>query len=73
MSDPGRARARRAGRRGPAAPVLLRSRLLALAGGLLALGLEPSTGADTLASRSSDAFKATDDLHRASATTPSSC
>jgi hydrophobe/amphiphile efflux-3 (HAE3) family protein len=38
--------------------------VLALGGGLLALGLEPSTGADTLASRSSPAFKATDALHR---------
>jgi uncharacterized protein len=45
-------------------PVLLAVALLALAGGLLALRLEPSTGTDTLASRSSAAFKATDDLHR---------
>lgn len=44
-------------------PVLAAVALLALAGGLLALRLEPSTGADTLASRSSDAFKATDALH----------
>jgi hydrophobe/amphiphile efflux-3 (HAE3) family protein len=45
-------------------PVLLTVALLAVAGGLLALQLEPSTGAETLASRSSDAFKATDELHR---------
>jgi hydrophobe/amphiphile efflux-3 (HAE3) family protein len=44
-------------------PVLLAVALLALAGGLLALRLEPSTGIETLASRSSDAFKATEDLH----------
>jgi uncharacterized protein len=45
-------------------PVLLTVALLALAGGLLALRLEPSTGVETLAGRSSDAFGATDDLHR---------
>ena len=45
-------------------PVLLSVALLAVAGGLLALRLEPSTGAETLASRSSDAFKATDELHK---------
>jgi hydrophobe/amphiphile efflux-3 (HAE3) family protein len=45
-------------------PVLLTVALLAIAGGLLALRLEPSTGAETLASRSSDAFKATDELHK---------
>ena len=44
-------------------PVLLAVALLALGGGLLALRLEPSTGADTLASRSSSAFQATDALH----------
>jgi uncharacterized protein len=44
-------------------PVLLCVALLAVAGGLLALRLEPSTGAETLASRSSDAFQATDELH----------
>jgi hydrophobe/amphiphile efflux-3 (HAE3) family protein len=44
-------------------PVLLAVFALALGGGLLALTLEPSTGADTLASRSSDAFRATDELH----------
>jgi uncharacterized protein len=44
--------------------VLLVVGALALGGGLLALGLEPSTGADTLASRSSPAFQATDALHR---------
>ena len=44
--------------------VLLAVAALAVGGGLLALGLEPSTGADTLASRSSDAFRATDDLHQ---------
>lgn len=44
--------------------VLIAVALLAAGGGVLALGLEPSTGADTLASRSSDAFRATDDLHR---------
>ncbi|HZV73245.1 MAG TPA: MMPL family transporter [Conexibacter sp.] len=45
-------------------PVLLAVAALALGGGLLALRLEPSTGADTLASRSSDAFRTTDELHR---------
>jgi hydrophobe/amphiphile efflux-3 (HAE3) family protein len=45
-------------------PVLLVVVLLALGGGVLALGLQPSTGADTLASRSSDAFRATDELHQ---------
>jgi len=45
-------------------PALLAVALLALAGGLLALRLTPSTGAETLASRSSDAYKATQDLHR---------
>jgi hydrophobe/amphiphile efflux-3 (HAE3) family protein len=45
-------------------PVLLVVALLALGGGLLATGLEPSTGAETLAGRSSDAFRATDELHR---------
>jgi hydrophobe/amphiphile efflux-3 (HAE3) family protein len=45
-------------------PVLLAVALLALGGGLLALRLQPSTGADTLANRSSDAFNATDELHR---------
>jgi hydrophobe/amphiphile efflux-3 (HAE3) family protein len=44
--------------------VLLAVAVLALGGGALALGLEPSTGADTLASRSSPAFAATDALHR---------
>lgn len=44
--------------------VLLAVAALALGGGLLALTLEPSTGTETLASRSSDAFRATDDLHR---------
>src|SRR6185312_5000935 len=45
-------------------PVLLAVAALALGGGLLALTLQPSTGAETLASRGSAAFKATDDLHR---------
>jgi hydrophobe/amphiphile efflux-3 (HAE3) family protein len=45
-------------------PVLLTVALLALAGGLLALRLEPSTGIDTLAGRSTDAYQATQDLHR---------
>jgi hydrophobe/amphiphile efflux-3 (HAE3) family protein len=45
-------------------PVLLAVALLALAGGLLALRLEPSTGAETLANRSSQPFEATDELHR---------
>jgi uncharacterized protein len=45
-------------------PVLLAVAALAFGGGLLALSLAPSTGADTLASRSSDAFEATDDHHR---------
>jgi len=37
---------------------------LALGGGLLALGLQPSTTADSFASRSSDAGRATADFHR---------
>ncbi|HXE45098.1 MAG TPA: MMPL family transporter [Conexibacter sp.] len=45
-------------------PVLLAVAALALGGGLLALTLQPSTGAETLASRDSAAFKATGDLHR---------
>lgn len=45
-------------------PVLLAVAALALGGGALALGLQSSTGADTLASRSSAPFRATDDLHR---------
>jgi hydrophobe/amphiphile efflux-3 (HAE3) family protein len=45
-------------------PVLLTVGLLALAGGLLALRLEPSTGIDTLAGRDTDAYRATQDLHR---------
>ncbi|HKG37838.1 MAG TPA: MMPL family transporter [Conexibacter sp.] len=46
-------------------PVLLTVALLAVAGGLLAVvKLEPSTGAETLASRSSETFKTTDELHR---------
>jgi uncharacterized protein len=45
-------------------PVLLAVAALALGGGLFALTLEPSTGTDTLASRSSEAYRATDDLHR---------
>ncbi|HET6449182.1 MAG TPA: MMPL family transporter [Conexibacter sp.] len=44
--------------------VLVAVALLALAGGLLALRLEPSTGTETLANRSSPAFQATADLHR---------
>ncbi|HEX7290552.1 MAG TPA: MMPL family transporter [Conexibacter sp.] len=44
-------------------PVLLTVALLALAGGLLALRLEPSTGIDTLAGRDTDAYAATQDLH----------
>ncbi len=44
--------------------VLLAVAALALGGGLLALRLQPSTGAETLASRSSAAFQATDALHR---------
>ena len=44
-------------------PVLLTVALLAIAGGLLALGLEPSTGIDTLAGRNTEAYKATQDLH----------
>jgi hydrophobe/amphiphile efflux-3 (HAE3) family protein len=44
-------------------PVLLTVALLALAGGLLALRLEPSTGIDTLAGRDTDAYRATRDLH----------
>lgn len=43
--------------------VLLLVGALALGGGALALGLEPSTGADTLAGRSSQAFQATERLH----------
>ncbi|HEX4805866.1 MAG TPA: MMPL family transporter [Conexibacter sp.] len=45
-------------------PVLLAVAALALGGGLLALTLQPSTGAQTLASRSSAAFQATADLHK---------
>ena len=45
-------------------PVLLVVAALALGGGLLALTLQPSTGVETLASRSSPAFQATDALHR---------
>ncbi len=45
-------------------PVLLVVALLSIGGGLLATRLEPSTGAETLASRSSAAFKTTDELHR---------
>jgi hydrophobe/amphiphile efflux-3 (HAE3) family protein len=43
--------------------VLLATAALALGGGALALGLEPSTGADTLASKGSPAFRATEELH----------
>jgi hydrophobe/amphiphile efflux-3 (HAE3) family protein len=45
-------------------PVLVGVALLALAGGLLALRLAPSTGVETLAGRSSPAFQATEELHR---------
>jgi uncharacterized protein len=45
-------------------PVLLAVLALAAGGGALALGLQPSTGADTLASRSSPQLRATDALHR---------
>ena len=45
-------------------PVLLAVALLALGGGALATRLQASTGADTLASRSSGAFQATAALHR---------
>jgi hydrophobe/amphiphile efflux-3 (HAE3) family protein len=38
--------------------------LLAIAGGALALRLEPSAATDTLVGRSTESFKATDDLHR---------
>jgi len=44
-------------------PLLLAVAALALGGGALALTLQPSTGAETLASRGSAPFKATDDLH----------
>ncbi len=37
---------------------------LALGGGALALGLQPNAGSDTLVSRSSPSFRATDDDHR---------
>ncbi|MGI8430376.1 MAG: MMPL family transporter, partial [Solirubrobacteraceae bacterium] len=37
---------------------------LALAGGLLALGLRPNAGTDTLVSRGSQTFRATSDYHR---------
>ncbi len=37
---------------------------IAIAGGLLALGLSPSAGSDTFVSRSSSTFRATDDDHR---------
>jgi len=45
-------------------PVLLTVALLAIAGGVLALNLEPSTGIDTLAGRNTAAYSATQDLHR---------
>ncbi|HYV17267.1 MAG TPA: MMPL family transporter, partial [Conexibacter sp.] len=45
-------------------PVLVVVGALALGGGALALGLEPSTGPDTLAGRSSPAYRATAELHR---------
>jgi len=38
--------------------------LLAVAGGLLALRLEPAAGTDTLVGRSSETYRATDDYHR---------
>ncbi|HWJ50614.1 MAG TPA: MMPL family transporter, partial [Solirubrobacteraceae bacterium] len=38
--------------------------LAALAGGLLALGLQPNAGSDTFVSRSSESFRASDDFHR---------
>jgi hydrophobe/amphiphile efflux-3 (HAE3) family protein len=38
--------------------------LLAVGGGLLALGLRPSAGTDTLVDRTSASFRATDDLHQ---------
>lgn len=44
--------------------MLLAVAALALGGGVLALGLESSTSTDTLASRSSDAGRATADFHR---------
>jgi hydrophobe/amphiphile efflux-3 (HAE3) family protein len=45
-------------------PVLLAVAALAVGGGALALGLQPSTGADTLAGRGSPTFQATQELHR---------
>ncbi len=45
-------------------PVLAVVGLLAVAGGLLALRLEPAAGTDTLVGRSSETFRATDDYHR---------
>jgi uncharacterized protein len=54
--------ARHAGRR-PALTVAI-VLALAIAGGLLALGLKPSAGSDTFVSRSSTSFQATDQDHR---------
>lgn len=59
---PGLERVARAAAARPVA-VLLAVAALALGGGLLALTLEPSTGADTLAGRDSAAFRATEQLH----------
>jgi hydrophobe/amphiphile efflux-3 (HAE3) family protein len=50
-----------AGRPGLTLAVVL---VLALAGGALALGLQPNAGSDTFVGRGSDSFKATDDFHR---------
>jgi hydrophobe/amphiphile efflux-3 (HAE3) family protein len=54
--------ARQAARR-PALTVAI-TLALAIAGGLLALGLKPSAGSDTFVSRSSKTFQATDQDHR---------
>lgn len=52
------------GAAGRPAPVLLVVAALAFGGVLLALGLRPSTGIDTLAGRASEAARATEELHR---------
>ena len=55
-------------------PVLALTLVLALGGAALALRLEPSAATDTLVSRSSDSFRATERLPPAtSATTRWSC
>jgi len=61
-----RERFERLARAAAARPVLTLAVVLvaALAGGLLALGLQPNAGSDTFVSRSSESFRASDDFHR---------